>query len=47
MSSGWKVIQELVRTEMRKVCSETVVEYATTPRNVGSKKDYLAFKNES
>jgi len=36
MTSGWETFQKLVRAEMEKVYSETVVEHAMNPRNMGS-----------
>jgi len=36
MTSDWETFQELAKAEMRKVYSETVVEHALNPRNVGS-----------
>ena len=35
MTTAWEKFQELVRAEMRKVYSETVVDHAMSPRNVG------------
>jgi len=35
MTSGWDKFQELVRDEMRKVYSETVIDHSMNPRNVG------------
>ena len=36
MTSGWDKFQELVRAEMRKVYSETVIDHSMNPRNVGN-----------
>jgi len=36
MATAWDKYQELVRDEMRKVYSETVIDYAMNPRNVGN-----------
>ena len=36
MTLDWESIQELAKAEMRKVYSETVVEHAMNPRNVGN-----------
>ena len=35
MTIAWERFQELVKAEMRKVYSETVVDHAMNPRNVG------------
>ena len=43
MTSGWETFQELVKAEMRKVYSETVVDHALNPRNVGNKDDADGF----
>ena len=34
MTTGWDEFQELVKAEMKKVYSETVVDHAINPRNV-------------
>jgi len=36
MTTAWDKFQELIKEEMRKVYSETVVEHATNPKNLGS-----------
>ncbi len=36
MATAWDKYQELVRDEMRKVYSETVIDHAMNPRNVGN-----------
>jgi len=36
MTSDWEAFQELVKAEMRKVYSETAIEHAMNPRNVGN-----------
>jgi len=36
MTSAWEKFQELIRAEMRKSYSETVVDHAMNPRNLGS-----------
>lgn len=36
MVSAWDKYEELVKEEMRKVYSETVIDYAINPRNVGN-----------
>ena len=43
MTTGWDEFQELVKANMRKVYSETVVDHATSPRNVGSMEDANGF----
>ncbi len=35
MTTSWDKFQELVRAEMRKVYSETVIDHSLDPRNVG------------
>jgi nitrogen fixation NifU-like protein len=35
MTTSWDKFQELVRAEMRKVYSETVIDHSLEPRNVG------------
>ena len=39
MTSAWETFQEMIKTEMRKVYSETVVEHAMNPRNLGDLED--------
>jgi len=39
----WDEFQELAKADMRKVYSETVVDHATNPRNVGSMEDASGF----
>ena len=39
MTSAWEKFQELVRAEMRKVYSETAIEHAMNPRNMGRMED--------
>jgi len=36
MTTAWDKFQELVRDEMRKVYSETAIDHAMNPRNVGN-----------
>ena len=36
MATAWDKFQELVRDEMRKVYSETAIDHAMNPRNVGN-----------
>jgi len=43
MVTAWEKFQELVRDEMRKVYSETVVEHSMNPRNVGGIEDAGGF----
>lgn len=43
MTPGWETFQELVKAEMRKVYSETVIDHAMNPRNVGNIDDADGF----
>ena len=43
MTTAWDEFQELAKADMRKVYSETVVDHATNPRNVGSMEDASGF----
>ena len=43
MASGWDKFQELVKAEMRKVYSETVIDHSMNPRNVGDMEDADGF----
>ena len=43
MASDWDSLQELAKAEMRKVYSETVIDYATNPRNLGRLDDADGF----
>ena len=36
MTSSWEQFEELIKAEMRKVYSETVIDHAMNPRNVGN-----------
>ena len=36
MTSSWEKFEELVKAEMRKVYSETAIEHAMNPRNMGN-----------
>jgi len=36
MTSAWEKFQELIKAEMRKVYSETTVDHAMNPRNLGN-----------
>jgi nitrogen fixation NifU-like protein len=40
MTTGWDEFQELVKAEMKKVYSETVVDHAINPRNVDNMDNY-------
>ena len=35
MTSDWEQFEELIQAEMRKIYSETTIDHAMTPRNVG------------
>ncbi len=39
MTSAWEKFEELIRAEMRKVYSETTIDHAMNPRNVGDMED--------
>jgi nitrogen fixation NifU-like protein len=43
MTTAWDEFQEIVKAEMRKVYSETVVDHAMNPRNVGSMENADGF----
>ena len=43
MTSSWEKFEELIKDEMKKVYSETVVEHSTNPRNVGDIEDAGGF----
>ncbi len=43
MTSSWEQFEELVKAEMRKVYSETAIEHAMNPRNVGDMEDADGF----
>jgi len=43
MTAAWDEFQELAKAEMRKVYSETVVDHAMNPRNVGSMENADGF----
>jgi len=35
MASSWEKYEELIKAEMKKVYSETTIEHAMKPRNIG------------
>jgi len=39
MDSSWEKFEELIKTEMRKIYSEAVIEHSMNPRNVGELAD--------
>jgi nitrogen fixation NifU-like protein len=39
MASSWDELEELIKAEMRKVYSETSIDHAMNPRNVGNLED--------
>ena len=43
MASEFDELQELIKAEMRKVYSETTIDHAMNPRNVGDMKDADGF----
>ncbi len=43
MTTGWEKFEELMKAEMMKVYSETMVEHAMDPKNVGSMEDADSF----
>ena len=43
MTSSWEKYEELIKAEMKKVYSETVVEHSINPRNVGDIEDASGF----
>ena len=43
MTSAWEQFEELIREEMRKVYSETAIDHAMDPRNVGDMVDADGF----
>lgn len=43
MASSWEKYEELIKAEMKKVYSETTIEHAMNPRNVGNLKDADGF----
>jgi len=43
MTSSWEQFEELIKQEMRKVYSETVIDHSMDPRNVGDLDDADGF----
>jgi len=43
VTSSWEKYEELIKAEMKKVYSETVVEHSMNPRNVGDIEDAGGF----
>jgi len=43
MTSSWEQFEELIKAEMRKVYSETTIDHAMNPRNVGDMDDADGF----
>lgn len=43
MASSWEKFEELIKAEMRKVYSETVIAHSMNPRNLGSLEDADGF----
>jgi len=43
MTSAWEKFEELIKAEMRKVYSETTIDHAMNPRNVGDMEDADGF----
>lgn len=43
MTLGWEALEERLKAEMRKTYSETVIDHAMNPRNVGSMADADSF----
>jgi len=43
MTSAWEQFEELIREEMRKVYSETAIDHAMDPRNVGDMENADGF----
>ena len=35
MTSSWEQLEEIIKAEMKKVYSETVIDHSMNPRNVG------------
>jgi len=43
MTSAWEQFEELIKAEMRKVYSETTIDHAMNPRNLGDVEDADGF----
>jgi len=43
MTSAWEKFEELIKAEMRKVYSETTIDHAMNPRNLGDMEDADGF----
>jgi len=43
MTSAWEKFEELIKAEMRKVYSETAIDHAMNPRNLGDMEDADGF----
>jgi nitrogen fixation NifU-like protein len=43
MTSAWEQFQELIKAQMRKIYSETVIDHAMNPRNLGDMEDADGF----
>ena len=43
MTSSWEQFEELIKAEMRKVYSETAIDHAMNPRNIGDMEDADGF----
>ncbi len=43
MTSAWEEFEQLIKAEMRKVYSETTIDHAMNPRNVGDMEDAEGF----
>jgi nitrogen fixation NifU-like protein len=43
MTSSWEQFEELIKTETRKIYSETAIDHAMNPRNLGDMEDADGF----
>jgi nitrogen fixation NifU-like protein len=43
MTSTWEQFEELIKAQMRKIYSETVIDHAMNPRNLGDMEDADGF----